>query len=241
MQDKWIYDEFKQIGVDYSTNEIVSDYDNQHTDFRNYEQEVKDFIDEFKDKNLKELTAIDFGCGTGAFSINASRYFRQIFAIDISNEMLLRAKEKAKIGKITNIEFINSGFLSYSHKTDKVDFIITKYAFHHFSDFWKQIGLINMNKMMKVGGILYIHDVVFQFNPADYKLKINEWIDGYADKLSPDFLEEFEIHIRDEFSTFDWILRGMIERAGFMIDKVKSFDGFSSEYFCVKIKEVATA
>jgi hypothetical protein len=39
---------------------------------------------------------------------------------------------------------------------------------HHLPDFWKQVTLLRMNRMLKTGGLLYIFDVVFDFAPEEY-------------------------------------------------------------------------
>ena len=109
----------------------------------------------------QNLTMIDLGCGTGANVIYAAKKFKKVYAVDISSVMLDEAKTKALEENITNVEFINSGFLTYCHEGEPADLLVTKIAFHHLPDFWKQIALLNMNGMLKKEGILYIFDVVF--------------------------------------------------------------------------------
>lgn len=236
--ENWIFNEFKQQGVDYSNDEIAKDYDNQHNNFRNYKKEVEELIYDLDIHNSKEKTVIDLACGTGALTIHSAAYFKKVYAIDVSQSMLNQAKLKAEKNNISNIEFIKSGFLSYKHGNDKADIVITKFAFHHLPDFWKQIALFNINKMLKTGGTFYIHDVVYHFEPTDYQEKINNWINEFGEIASPEIKAEAAVHIKDEFSTFDWILQGLIARAGFEIEKVKLSDGFTAEYFCKKITEV---
>ena len=92
--------------------------------------------------------------------------------------------------------------------------------------------------MIKIGGILYIFDVVFNFEATDYKDKIDEWISVFEKKAGKEFKMEVETHIRDEYSTFKWILDGMIEKAGFKIENCRSNDGFMTEYHCIKVEEI---
>lgn len=230
----WEYDEFNQVGVDYSKKDTVNDYDNEMESFRDYEKEAKEFLNKINVPNCNNLTVIDIGCGTGAFSIHAAKYFKQIYAVDVSQEMLNAASSKAKVRNINNIKFCNSGFLKFQ-PTEKADIIHTKWAFHHLPDYWKQAALLNMNKMLKPGGILFISDVVFKFDP-DYEKNTDELINEISQKFSKEFVEETKVHIRDEHSTFDWILQGLIERAGFNIEKSNTEDCLASEYLCGKIK-----
>ncbi len=224
--------------MDYSDIKEAQDYDNQHEKFRDYKKEVETLLTDLDFEDTKNMNVIDLGCGTGAFEIYASKYFKKIYGIDASKPMLEQAKAKSEKEGISNVEYIHSGFLHYEHKDSLVDLVVTKAAFHHLPDFWKQAALLNMNKMLKTGGTLYIFDVVFQFEPNEYETKINGWIDALSQKANPEFKKEIQMHIKDEFSTFDWVLRGMIERAGFEIGLSRSPDGFISEYFCKKVKEL---
>ena len=230
----WIYDESNHVGVDYSQKDNANIYDNQMESFRDYENEVKIFIKKLDVLEPKKLTAIDIGCGTGAFSIYASKYLKKIYAVDVSKEMLKIAKAKAKVAEIKNIEFCNSGFLQFQ-PDKKVDVVFSKWAFHHLPDYWKQAALLNINKMLKPDGILLLSDLVFKFDP-DFEKNTDDMLDELSKDFSKEFIEETKGHIRDEYSTFDWILEGLIERAGFNIEKSNTEDSLASEYFCRKIK-----
>lgn len=237
--NNWTYNESKHCGVDYADVKQAEIYDQQHQKFRNYEKEVTEFIRDLPMQNINDLSMIDLACGTGATSIYASRHFKQIYAIDVSDAMLNQAIRKAEREHITNIKFINAGFLSYEHKEEPVDIVLTKAALHHLPDFWKQIALIKMNQMLKIGGVLYIHDVIFDFEPSKYRPRMNKFISAYEAAAGKDFKVEVETHFRDEYSTFSWILEGMIARAGFnILKKSASQGGIVMEYFCEKIENV---
>jgi ubiquinone/menaquinone biosynthesis C-methylase UbiE len=229
----WIYDEFHHVGVDYSQKGNVHDYDHQMERFRDYDQEAKEFLEKLDVSHPQELTVVDLGCGTGAFALHAAQYFKHIYAVDVSQEMLHIVSSKAKNRHIENIEFCHSGFLRF-HPTEPVDIIHTKWAFHHLPDYWKQAGLLNMNNMLKPGGILFLSDLVFTFDP-DYKTTIETFLCELSQDFSNAFVEETKTHIREEYSTFDWILQGFIERAGFNIEHSYTDDRLASEYFCRKI------
>lgn len=236
--DNWKFNEYKHCGVDYSKEDIAADYDNQHLNFRDYKKEAQDLVNDLETENLSNAIAIDLACGTGAFTINLSNHVQKVFAVDISKSMTAQAQNQANKHKISNIEFINSGFLSYTHEGISADLLITKYAFHHLPDFWKQIALYNINQMLKMGGIFYLQDIVYHFEPTKYKEKINRWIEDMGQISNPEMKNEIVTHIRDEFSTYDWIIQRLIKEAGFEITKVKLSDGFNTEYFCKKIKNI---
>jgi len=76
--------------------------------------------------------------------------------------MLEFAKSKANKAGVKNIVFSHSGFLTFDTKNPPVDVITTTFAFHHLPDFWKGIALQRLNKLLKPGGLLYLHDVILE-------------------------------------------------------------------------------
>jgi putative AdoMet-dependent methyltransferase len=228
----WCYNEFQHVGVDYAHTENVAAYDPQMEDFRDYEQEASVFIEKLAVPDPRQLTIVDLGCGTGAFALPASRHFRKVYAVDVSPEMLRIASAKAQRGQIANIEFCHAGFLHFQ-PPEPVDVIYTKWAFHHLPDYWKQIGLLRMHAMLKPGGVLFLSDLVFTFDP-DYAATTEQFFQELAREFSDAFVEETKTHIREEYSTFDWVLQGFIERAGFSIEHVCTEDRLAREYFCRK-------
>jgi putative AdoMet-dependent methyltransferase len=235
--EKWVYNESRHCGVDFSDINHAARYDESHNRFRDYEKEVTYLLGELSLQNTKDLTVIDLGCGTGAFAIHASKYFKKIYAIDVSEAMIQIAKQKIGLQN-NNITFIHSGFLTYKHTEDPVDIVLSSAALHHLPDFWKQIALTRINRMLKMNGLFYLFDIVFQFDPNEYIQKINSYISDFSKKAGSDFKSEVETHIKDEFSTFDWIMRGLITKAGFRIERSRSNDGFSTEYMCIKERDI---
>ena len=236
--NKWLYDEFEHCGVDYSKAEQAEMYDEHHRKFRDYEREFKEMMDFLELRDTKDKTAIDLGCGTGAVAIYAAERFREVYAVDVSDVMIAQAKKKLEHRDVHNVKFVKAGFLSYTHEAELADLVMTKAAFHHLPDFWKQIALLQINKMLKMGGLLYVHDVVFHFEPQEYASKINLWISGFEKAVGEEFRSEVETHIRDEYSTFAWIIDGMLEKAGFAVEKRQSGDEFVTEYACRKVNEL---
>ncbi len=232
----WLYDEFKHCGVDYAKAEQAENYDDRHGRFRNYEKEFAGMMELLEIRDTKDKIIIDLGCGTGAASIFAADLFKAVYAVDVSDAMIEQARKK--IAEKNNIRFVNAGFLSYKHEDEPADLVITKAALHHLPDFWKQIALFRINQMLKIGGQLYIHDVVYHFDPCEFITKINSWIFELKKVAGEEFGIEVETHIRDEYSTFNWIMAGLLEKAGFVIEKCKSDDGFVTEYACRKNREL---
>src|SRR4030067_2275758 len=132
--------------------------------------------------------------------------------------MLAYAKQKAQKNGISKISFFQAGFLNYEHNGSPLDMIVSNLALHHLPDFWKMIALERINKMLKPGGTFYLGDVVFSFPVEEYDNKINTWIDTMREKVGIKFAQEAQIHLKEEYSTFDWVIEEMLHRSGFTFD-----------------------
>lgn len=80
--------------------------------------------------------------------------------------------------------------------------------------------------------MLRLWDVVYNFNPVDAEDRLERWCaTGGHDVEGGWSRAELEEHVRDEHSTFTWLLEPMIERGGFKIqDAVYSPDGIFASY-----------
>ena len=125
--------------------------------------------------------------------------------------------------------------MTCEHQGNLVDVVVSKMALHHLPDFWKQVALLRINKMLKSGGVFYLADVVFQMEPKKINSSVNKWISEFEQKCGTEFINEVKTHIRDEYSTFGWVLKGLLEKAGFAVERIKTTDEFVSEWLCRKI------
>ena len=116
-----------------------------------------------------------------------------------------------------------------------MDALVSVAVLHHLPDFWKQVALLRGAAMLKPGGRFFLFDVVFSFPPSAYARHIDGWIEAFRDKAGDEFVGDAQTHIRDEYSTFDWVLRGMLEAAGFRIDSTERRDALSAAYVCTRV------
>jgi putative AdoMet-dependent methyltransferase len=237
----WQYDEFKQIGKDYSLPTEVAVYDASHGDFRDIEQESLAVLQTLAVKATDVL--IDFGAGTGTFALQAARYCAKVYAVDVSLTMLDYAKAKAARAGVSNIVFCHGGFLTYDPGDQSVDAIATTFAFHHLPDFWKGVALDRMNAMLKPNGQLYIKDVIIEAGKVEAGNPLGN-IAAFIEQQAAaggDFLrEDAEGHFREEYSTYDWILEGLLGRSGFTIQQKWMQGGVIGHYHCRKERAVVS-
>ena len=226
----WQYNEFEQVGVDYEDPAEVEAYDARHAQFRDVGAECISILDALA--LTPQSVVIELGTGTGAFAIHAARRCASVYAVDVSLPMLEFARRRADKAGLENITFCHAGFLTYEHNGAPADALVTSMAFHHLPDFWKGIALGRMNGMLKPGGLLYIHDVIFV--QADAETNISGWIDQLEEIGGTQLRDEVATHVKEEFSTFDWIMDGLLERTGFRILSKEMIAGVIGTYVCKK-------
>ena len=208
----WLYNELQQIGVDFSSPAEVEAYDQKQGS--NSPEACRELLGRLgigADDGV-----LEFGTATGNLTLEAAKRCRHAYGVDVSLAMLEFARAKTEKAGIDNATFIHAGFLSYEHAAPPVDFVITKFALHHLSDFWKAKALLNLASSLKIGGHLYLQDVIFSFSPQSAEREVEAWIQEVT-TYSGFTRTEFETHVRDEFSTFDWVVDGLLTRTGFKI------------------------
>jgi ubiquinone/menaquinone biosynthesis C-methylase UbiE len=177
-------------------------------------------------------TVIEFGSGTGQFTTAVASKCARVVAVDVSAVMQDRLRSKLKDNGITNVEQLQAGFLTYRHTGEPADLVYSRLALHHLPDFWKAVALRQIHGMLRPFGILRLWDVVYSFEPEEAAERIESWCSTGRPNAEDDWSRaELEEHVRDENSTFSWILEPMVIRCGFTIESAKySDDQIVAEY-----------
>ncbi len=135
---------------------------------------------------------------------------------------------------LSDVLYCNNGFLTYNHEVEPADAMVSIAALHHLPDFWKLVALRRAAEMLKAGGRFVLFDIVFPSEAADLEDPISAWVRSIALQSGPELAAEAEIHIREEYSTYDRVMEGLLERAGFKIESAEYDDGFQATYVCIR-------
>ncbi len=175
---------------------------------------------------------VELGAGTGQFTLEVAPVCSRVIAVDVSPVMLDRLRGKLEARGAHNVEVVRAGFLTYEHSVRPADFVYSRFALHHLPDFWKAIALDRIRRMVRPGAIVRLWDVVYNFSAAEAQERIEAWCATGGDEVEGEWARaELEEHVRDEHSTFTWILEPMIERCGFEIARAAySDDGMLAKY-----------
>lgn len=174
-------------------------------------------------------TVVDLGAGTGSFARAIAPHVARVIAVDVSDPMLTTIRSHG-------IEAVRAGFLSYEHAGEPPDAVFTRNALHHLPDFWKAIALERIARLLSPGGVLRLRDLVYDFEPGEADKAISAWLAEATDNPAAGWTAtELVAHVREEHSTFTWLLEPMLERADFEIrDRWLSPTRTYAAYTCIR-------
>jgi SAM-dependent methyltransferase len=174
-------------------------------------------------------TVVDLGAGTGTFARAIAPYVARVVAVDVSEPMVATLRDRG-------LNAVLAGFLSYEHEGDPPDAVFTRNALHHLPDFWKAIALERIARLLGPGGVLLLEDLAYSFEPGEADAAIAQWLaEAPDDSVVGWTAAELAEHVREEYSTFTWLLEPMLERVGFEIrDRWVSETRMYGAYTCVR-------
>ncbi|HEV7733516.1 MAG TPA: class I SAM-dependent methyltransferase [Candidatus Binatia bacterium] len=175
---------------------------------------------------------VEIGVGTGQLAIAVAPVCARVIAVDVSPVMLERLRAKVAAARSGNVDIVQAGFLTYEHRGRPADVVYSRYALHHLPDFWKAVALARMHAMLRPGGVLRLWDVVYGFDPVEATDRIEAWCATVGTTVEAAWSrDELEEHVRDEHSTFTWLLEPMMRRVGFAVEEAEySADGIFAKY-----------
>lgn len=169
----WMLDELAHAGPEHLDPAFVAAYDRK-----------QGYPDPMEDLDILSAggrtTVIDIGAGTGRFALAAASRFERVVAVDVSPAMLDVIRGRAAEARLTNLEVVKAGFLSYRHTGPPADAVHTRNALHQLPDFWKVLALQRVADLLRSGGLLRMRDLIYDFEPADASNVLDRWLASAA-------------------------------------------------------------
>jgi 2-polyprenyl-3-methyl-5-hydroxy-6-metoxy-1,4-benzoquinol methylase len=157
----------------------------------------------------------DIGCGNGVFATEAALMGAEVDAIDISPAMLGLADIYARDRK-ARIRTQPAGLLSFAYQPNSYDLIVSEFTLHHLPDFWKAVAMSRIFNALKPGANFYLRDMVFVSMPDGVDRDVEGWAD-FSIKNHDFERDSVMTHMRDEYSTFGWVMERMLTEVGFTL------------------------
>ncbi len=102
-----------------------------------------------------EDTVVDFGCGPGYYAIEIARRAKKTIGVDVSEEMLNKARRAAAKAGVT-IDFLRSNGEKIELPSDSVDLILLVHVYHEIPE--KEKALIEFRRILRSGGRVVIQE-----------------------------------------------------------------------------------
>jgi SAM-dependent methyltransferase len=202
----WLLDEVAYAGEWHLDPDYVAEYDQKSpTDW-------SEDVDTLLSLGVGATsTVVDLGAGTGAFARAIAPHVARVVGVDVSEPMVAAMHERG-------VEAVRAGFLTYQHEGHAPDAVFTRNALHHLPDFWKVIALERIARLLQPGGVLLLRDLIFSFEPEEADAAIHQWLDAAPEDPTTGWTAaQLAEHVREEYSTFTWLLEPMLDRVGFEI------------------------
>jgi ubiquinone/menaquinone biosynthesis C-methylase UbiE/DNA-binding transcriptional ArsR family regulator len=104
------------------------------------------------------LVIADVGCGTGSLTFELARFAEKAIGIDLSTEMLRRARELAKARRVRNVEFRIGDALKLPLKSRQVDAAFCVMVLHFLPE--PQRAIEELCRITRMGGAVIVVDLV---------------------------------------------------------------------------------
>src|ERR1700754_273099 len=157
----------------------------------------------------------DIGCGNGVLATEAALMGADVDAVDISPAMLALAEVYAK-DRRAHIRTQPAGLLSFAYQPNSYDLIVSEFTLHHLPDFWKAVAMSRIYDALKPGACFFLRDIVFVNMPDGAARSVEAWADFNIRNHGFE-RDSVVTHMRDEHSTFGWVIERMLTDIGFTI------------------------
>jgi putative AdoMet-dependent methyltransferase len=225
----WQWNEMQQVGTDYTDLKEIAAYDDRMSAFRDVAAENRALLGRLALPN--GASVLEIGCGTGRFARAAAAAGLAVTVVDVSARMLEYVAHKVEDDGLPEIAAQHAGFLTMDFPECAFDAAVSGAALHHLPDAWKLVALRNIARILKPGGQLILYDVVFSLAQGDAP---EACFERFATAF-PGMRTEAARHAAREFSTYDWIMEGLLTRAGFEILSIDRRSENFAQFHCRKI------
>lgn len=129
-----------------------------HADMPGLEQVVTAVQRQLAGRRLN--TVVDLGCGTGRLSLPLASRARTVVAVDLSEPMLARLRERAGEAGFGNVETVLSSLERLDFAPESVSAVVSCYVLHHLRDRDKEALIRRAFDWLEPGGVVAIGDMM---------------------------------------------------------------------------------
>ena len=125
----------------------------------------------------RDLTLADIGCGTGSLTFELARFARKVIGVDLSQEMLRRARTVARERDVCNVEFHQGDALKLAIDSNSVDAAFCVMVLHFLPD--PERAIAGLCRITRPGGSVILVDLVEHKQEWMREQMAHQWL-GFA-------------------------------------------------------------
>ncbi len=175
---------FKQWAPHYDT-QVAKASPTDEWMFGGYDRVLNKVVEYCRLKENTYSSVLDIGIGTGNLAARFLSRGMQVAGIDPSKDMLKICRKK-----FPAIKTMKGDFLNYPRTLEKVDLIVSAYAFHHLTAAEKAKSVPLMKKLLNPDGRIVIADFMYQ-NAAAVEPTNRYILEKYGGDMAASFIDEY--------------------------------------------------
>ncbi len=175
--------EFLELFETWALNydDSVYGYDEEYKAVFQYYDQILDTV-----VNRSVGNILEFGVGTGNLTSKFLDKGKSIYGVEPSAPMRKQALEKLH----STVTITDGDFLDFSWPSDKVNTIVSTYAFHHLTDEEKEFAIAKYGNYLQKGDKIVFADTVFESKQAHIAMVHKSREQGFHN-LAEDLLREY--------------------------------------------------
>ena len=138
----------------------------------------------------RHLVLADIGCGTGSLTVELARFAKKVIGVDLSPEMLRRARNVAKERQLRNVEFRQGNALRLPLAARSVDAAFCVMVLHFLSD--PQQAVQELCRITRGGGSVIVVDLVEHNQEWMREQMAHRWL-GFKKSTIEEWFRDVEV------------------------------------------------
>jgi ubiquinone/menaquinone biosynthesis C-methylase UbiE len=146
----------------------------------------------------RDLELADIGCGTGSLTFELARFARKVVAVDLSREMLRRARAIASERKVANVAFRQGDAMALPLPARSVDAAFCVMVLHFVPDPARVIA--NLCRITRPGGQIIVVDLVEHHQEWMREQMAHRWLGFNRDAIENWFVSGGAVGVEHELT-----------------------------------------
>lgn len=113
----------------------------------------------------RDFRVLDVAAGTGHLSRAIAPHVKDVMAIDITRDMIARARQETATSNLDNLYFVEGSAEQLPYPAGCFDLVVSRLAIHHFED-----PSLQLREMMRVGKLNHRIGIIDLLAPEDGKV-----------------------------------------------------------------------